>query len=298
MDGFALAERIRQDPQLESAIIMMLTSTEQGEDAARCKQLGISAYMVKPVRKGELLSAILNILGRLALTEDKVEGKAKQATSGLRILLVEDNPVNQTVGLRMLEKMGHSAELARNGQEALERIVEQKFDLVLMDVQMPEMDGLTATQHIRASEKKSGGHLPIIATTARAMRGDREACLAAGMDGYVSKPISREELEAAIVEQTSHPGHRDPLPAAVSANKPATASKMGGWDVRESLERIGNDECLLREVTDIFLEETPKLLGRLREAVTSQAAEIVERTAHSLKGELALLRIVSGRPCA
>jgi CheY-like chemotaxis protein len=186
----------------------------------------------------------------------------------------------------MLEKMGHSAELARNRQEALERIVEQEFDVVLMDVQMPEMDGLTATQHIRASEKKSGGHLPIIAMTARAMRGDRETCLAAGMDGYVSKPISREELQAAIVEQTSHLGHRDPRPAAASAIKPATASKMGGWDARKFLERIGNDESLLREVTDIFLEETPKLLGRLREAVTSHAAEIVEKR-HSLKGELA-----------
>jgi signal transduction histidine kinase/CheY-like chemotaxis protein/integral membrane sensor domain MASE1 len=287
MDGFALAEHIRQDPQLESAIIMMLTSTEQGEDAARCRQLGISAYIVKPIRKAELLSAILNILGRRALHEDKGEGKAKQATSGLRILLVEDNPVNQTVGLRMLEKMGHRADLARNGQEALERIVEQIFDVVLMDVQMPEMDGLTATQHIRASEKKSGGHLPIIAMTARAMRGDRETCLAAGMDGYVSKPISREELQAAIVEQTSPLNRQDPRPVAASAPKLASASKMGGWDARKFLERIGNDESLLREVTDIFLEETPKLLARLREAVTAQAAEIVERTAHSLKGELA-----------
>ncbi len=286
MDGFALAKQIREDPALDNAIIMMLTSTEQGEDAARCRQLGISAYLVKPIRKAELLSSILNILGRHARDETKTEGEAKPTTSGLRILLVEDNPVNQTVGLRMLEKIGHSAELARNGQEALEKIVEQKFDVVLMDVQMPEMDGLTATQHIRASEKKSGGHLPIIAMTARAMRGDRETCLAAGMDGYVSKPISREELQAAIEEQTSQLGREAPLPA-VSANKPVPASKVGGWDARKFLERIGNDESLLREVTDIFLEETPKLLARLHEAVASQAAEMVERTAHSLKGDLA-----------
>ncbi len=287
MDGFALAKHIRQDPALDSAIIMMLTSTEQGEDAARCRQLGISAYMVKPIRKAELLSSILNILGRHARDETNAEGKARPITSGLRILLVEDNPVNQTVGLRMLEKMGHTAELARNGQEALERIVEQKFDVVLMDVQMPEMDGLTATQHIRASEKKSGVHLPIIAMTARAMRGDRETCLAAGMDGYVSKPISREELQAAILEQTSHLGCRDQRPATTSATKHPTPSKMSGWDARKFLERIGNDESLLREVTEIFLEETPKLLTRLHEAVASQAAELLERTAHSLKGELA-----------
>ena len=287
MDGFDLAKRIRQDPQLDSAIIMMLTSTEQGEDAARCRQLGIAAYMVKPIRKAELLSSILNILGRHTLDETKTERKSKQAASGLRILLVEDNPVNQAVGLRMLEKLGHNAELARNGQEALERIVEERFDVVLMDVQMPEMDGLTATQHIRASEKKSGEHLPIIAMTARAMRGDRETCLAAGMDGYVSKPIGREELQAAIMEQTGHLVRRNHRQADASAITSAPPSKTTGWDPHKFMERIGNDESLLREVTDIFLDQTPKLMERLREAVASRSAEVLERTAHSIKGDLA-----------
>jgi signal transduction histidine kinase/CheY-like chemotaxis protein/integral membrane sensor domain MASE1 len=183
MDGFALVERMRQDPQLASAVIMMLTSSDQSGDAARCRQLGIAAYLVKPIRKSELLSAILSTLGRPALpapTGPKVRENASPGKRGLRILLVEDNPVNQTVGLRMLGKMGHDAGLAKNGKEALARIAEEKFDLVLMDVQMPEMDGLTATQHIRANEKITGVHLPIVAMTARAMRGDREECLAAG----------------------------------------------------------------------------------------------------------------------
>jgi CheY-like chemotaxis protein len=189
--------------------------------------------------------------------------------------------------VKTLERTGCEIEVASDGAEAVWAFERGTFDVVLMDVQMPEMDGLTATQHIRASEKKSGGHLPIIAMTARAMRGDRETCLAAGMDGYVSKPISREELQAAIVEQTNHHSRPDARPATVSATKPATASRLSGWDARKFLERIGNDESLLREVTDIFLEETPKLLARLHEAVASQSAEVLERTAHSLKGELA-----------
>jgi two-component system, sensor histidine kinase and response regulator len=141
-----------------------------------------------------------------------------------------------------------------------------------MDVQMPEMDGLTATRHIRASEKQKGGHLPIVAMTARAMRGDREICLAAGMDGYVSKPISWEELEAAIAKQTGKPVCSNSRPAAPPAT--VATSRESGWDAKQFLDRIGGDESLLREVTDIFLEETPKLLRRLREAIEKQDAEV------------------------
>jgi CheY-like chemotaxis protein len=282
-DGFALAKRIRQDPQLDSAIIMMLTSTEQGEDAARCRQLGISAYLVKPIRKAELLSSILNILGPRALAETKVKETPKQMDSGLRILLVEDNPVNQTVGLRMLEKMGHNAELARNGQEALERIVEQ--DLTWSDGRADAGDGRPHGHPIFGRAKRSWADTCQSSPSARAMRGERKTCLAAGMDGYLSKPTSRGELAAAIDEQTNPLARRDRRPAAASETKPAAASKMGGWDARKFLERIGNDESLLREVTDIFLEQTPNLLARLLEAIGSQAAEVLERTAHSLKWE-------------
>ncbi len=197
MDGFELAEQIRQDPRLAGAVIMMLSSTGQAGDAARCRQLGISAYLIKPIRKPELLSAILTALGQAPADAVRSAGKAKDPEpigSGLRILLVEDNRINQTVALRMLEKMGHQAVLANNGLEALEQLSSKEFDLVLMDVQMPEMDGLTATKQIRAMEKDTGRHIAIVAMTARAMRGDREICLAAGMDAYLSKPIDREEL--------------------------------------------------------------------------------------------------------
>ena len=287
MDGFELAKRIREDPQLAGAVIMMLTSTDQSGDAARCRQLGIASYLVKPIRKSELLSAILTTLGRplgAPATPPAVHEKANQGRHGLQLLLVEDNPVNQTVGLRMLQKMGHVVALAKNGKEALERIAKDKFDLVFMDVQMPEMDGLTATRHIRASERLSGRHQRIIAMTARAMRGDREVCLAAGMDGYISKPIAREELESAIQQYTGEV-HQSAGPS----EPPAPPRTVSGWDARVFLEKIGGDESLLREVTDILLEETPKLIARLRKAVETADAETLETTAHSLKGELSYL---------
>jgi two-component system sensor histidine kinase/response regulator len=286
MDGFELAKRIREDPQLADAVIMMLTSTDQSGDAARCRQLGIARYLVKPIRKSELLSAVLATLGqpvRAPATPPAVHEKAEQGSHGLQILLVEDNPVNHTVGLRMLQKMGHVVALAKNGKEALERIAKNKFDLVFMDVQMPEMDGLTATRHIRASERLSGRHQRIIAMTARAMRGDREVCLAAGMDGYISKPIAREELESAI-QQYAGEIHPSAGPSETAIPPPAS-----GWDARVFLEKIGGDESLLREVTDILLEETPKLIARLRKAVETADAETLETTAHSLKGELSYL---------
>jgi signal transduction histidine kinase/DNA-binding response OmpR family regulator/integral membrane sensor domain MASE1 len=286
MNGFELAEQIRQDPRLASAMIMMLTSTDQSGDAARCRQLGIAAYLVKPIRKSELLSAILRTLGRPTLpaaTVPKAREKTSQGMRGLRILLAEDNPVNQIVGLRMLEKLGHTTALAKDGKEALARIAEEKFDLVLMDVQMPEMDGLTATQHIRELEKKAGGHLPIVAMTARAMRGDREECLAAGMDGYISKPISREELEAALLE---HAGSADESLPLEEAPPSAPVPVAEGWDAHKLLEKLGGDKKLLREITDIFLDETPKLIARLQQAIQAGNAELVETTAHSLKGAL------------
>ncbi|HST09630.1 MAG TPA: response regulator [Terriglobales bacterium] len=197
---------------------------------------------------------------------------------------MEDNPVNQTVGLRMLEKMGHVTALAKNGREALEQIAAETFDLVFMDVQMPEMDGLTATEQIRANEKMSGQHLPIVAMTARALRGDRETCLASGMDGYISKPIAREELELAIAE---HSGKTQPAaPRRETAKTPTEQSAAPGWDARKFLEKIGGDENLLKEVTDIFFEETPKLIQGLRVAIEVGDPAAVETVAHTLKGEL------------
>ena len=207
MDGFTLVERIRQHEDLHRTTIMMLTSVGQRGDAARCRQLGIAAYLIKPVGQSQLLEAVLNVLGtgRQAAHEAPLVTRhsLRERKTGLRVLLAEDNPVNQKLAERLLEKRGYKVVVASNGRQALRALEKERFDLVLMDVSMPEMDGLEATRAIRAAELKTGSHLPIVAMTAHAMKGDRERCLDAGMDGYVSKPIQAKELFE-VAEQALH----------------------------------------------------------------------------------------------
>ncbi len=197
MDGFDLAARIKNSPHLTEAVIMMLTSGEQKGDINRCRELGIAAYLTKPVRRAELRSAIVRaVTGRIAPSMTQVltrEASAVPAGARMRILLAEDNIVNQRVAFRILEKQGYSVVVASNGIEALKAMQDHDFDLVLMDVQMPEMGGFEATEKIRRSERP-GTRIPIIAMTAHAMTGDRERCLAAGMDDYISKPARAAAL--------------------------------------------------------------------------------------------------------
>jgi two-component system, sensor histidine kinase and response regulator len=202
LEGFAVAERIQKDARFTGPILIMLTSAGLRGDAARCRELGIRAYLPKPVKRSELLEAVRTALG----PQNQTEGDARLITvhsmreprGRLRILLAEDNAVNQKLAVRVLEKRGHVVVVAETGKAALETLEKQPFDLVLMDVQMPVMDGLEATLAIRVREKESGEHIPIIAMTASAMVGDKERCLEAGMDGYVSKPLQIKELFAAI----------------------------------------------------------------------------------------------------
>jgi signal transduction histidine kinase/CheY-like chemotaxis protein len=201
MNGFELAERIKLDPLLSAATIMMLTSSEYQGDAARCRELGIAAYLVKPIRKSELLNAILTVLGSPAVSPPELITRATlRETRSLRVLVAEDNAINQTLIVRLLQKMGHIPTTVANGLEAWEILERERFDLVLMDVQMPEMDGFSATRAIRDTERQTENYVPIIALTANAMKGDEEACLAAGMDGYLSKPISGRKLDEAITQ--------------------------------------------------------------------------------------------------
>jgi len=203
MDGFVLAERVKQLPHLAGATIMMLTSIGQLGDSARCRELGIAAYLVKPIRQSELLDAIRAALGAVALPKlaQAVATTVEAPPRGekqLRILLAEDNLVNQRLAVRLLERSGYAVTVAANGIAALQALEAQAFDLVLMDVQMPDMDGLEATAAIRERERRTGAHIPIVAMTAHAMKGDAERCLASGMDGYVAKPVHAEALLAAI----------------------------------------------------------------------------------------------------
>jgi two-component system sensor histidine kinase/response regulator len=202
MDGFSLVERIRQRPDLSTVtIIMMLSSGGNRGDAARCQQLGLAAYLMKPIRRSELREALVRVLGARnheratpLLTSDLVRSPAAPP-AGLRVLLAEDNPVNQLVMTRLLEKRGHHVVLAVNGREVLALLDRGRYDVVFMDLQMPEMDGLEATAAIRARERTSGLHQAVIALTAHAVKGDSERCRAAGMDGYLSKPIALQDLD-------------------------------------------------------------------------------------------------------
>ncbi len=198
MDGFALAEQIRGQINLRRTAIMMLTSAAQRGDAARCRELGVGAYLIKPIVQSQLLEAVRNVLGTLAEPETKLlRGTRPSRPEGsrrLNVLLAEDNLVNQKLATRLLENHGHTVTVAANGRDTLALLEQRRFDLVLMDVSMPAMDGFEATAAIRAREALSGEHVPVIAMTAHAMTGDRERCLAAGMDGYVSKPIRAREL--------------------------------------------------------------------------------------------------------
>jgi PAS domain S-box-containing protein len=205
MDGFAMAEAIKKDPQLAATSVVMLTSAAQQGDGARCRALGIAAYLTKPIGQAELQQAMLAVLGMPLNGADPVHvvtrHSLRESRRKLHILVVEDNMVNQLVAARVLAKRGHTVIVAANGTEALAALhgpASESFDLILMDVQMPGMDGFEVTGIIRASEKASGVHVPIIAMTAHTMKGDEERCLAAGMDGYTSKPIQVEQLFATI----------------------------------------------------------------------------------------------------
>ena len=201
MDGFSLVEQIKKESQLQNIPIMMLTSSGQRGDVALCHELGVAAYLTKPVGEAEFLEATLRSLGRMpavAMCQVMTRHSLSEARRILSVLVVDDNPVNQHVAVRLVEKQGHSVVAVGSGRAALEILENKTFDVVLMDVQMPDMDGFEATTLIRQKERQTEGHIPIIAMTAYAMQGDREHCIASGMDAYVSKPINIKELFAAI----------------------------------------------------------------------------------------------------
>ena len=286
MDGFTLAEQILANPRWRSATLMMLSSAALHEDAARCKALGVAAYLTKPLRQSTLLDAIMTALGpRL---ETQLEPAAAPALpivkSGrsLKLLLAEDNAVNQKLAVRLLQRAGHSVIIAGNGRQAVEAAACEAFDAVLMDVQMPEMDGLEATAAIRAKEQGTGRHVPIIAMTAHAMKGDRERCLEAGMDGYVAKPLQIDALLAILAEIGLMQSDRAPGSAAAE-------SASAAFDREQALKHVQGDMDLLRELTALFLEECPKHLNAMRQAIAERDAQKLQHTAHALKGSAAVI---------
>jgi PAS domain S-box-containing protein len=276
-DGFSLAAKIRDEPELVGATVMMLTSADRQGSVERCRELGIRAYLLKPVKHSELLDTILTALGAGRPSE---KGAAKPAAPavrparvGRRVLLAEDNAVNQRLAIRLLEKLGHQVVLAADGREAVAAWEREPFDLVLMDVQMPEMGGFEATAEIRRREEATGRHTPIIALTARAMKGDRERCLEAGMDAYVAKPIQAQELAHAIhalLPETPAPLPPEPPP--------------DGVDAHQALRSVGGDRDLLRELVQVFRESCPEMMAKVRAAVATGSGPQLRQAAHTLKG--------------
>jgi signal transduction histidine kinase/DNA-binding response OmpR family regulator len=288
MDGFELAERIQKDPRLAGAGIMMLTSDGRQSDA-RCRELDILACLAKPIRKSELLSTVRAVLGEALVDPSPVvieRQSPKTSSRRLRILVAEDNLVNQKAVTGMLEKLGHSPKVVANGMEVLSLLEIEPFDLVLLDGQMPVMDGLTTSRKIREKEQETGRHIPIIAMTAHAMKHYQERCMQAGMDGYISKPANSKQIDDAIAKilgsKTNHEVASGPaiLPA------PPTV-----WNPAKALARLGGDAQLLNEIVNIFLEESPKQIAQLRQALKESDGETVERIAHTMISELGYLDI-------
>ncbi|MFQ5742431.1 MAG: histidine kinase N-terminal 7TM domain-containing protein [Acidobacteriota bacterium] len=305
MDGFELAEHVNEQPQLAGVTLMMLTSGGQRGDGARCLELGIAAYLTKPIPRSTLRDAITTSLARASggelPTTLVTRHSIREQRRRLRILLADDNPVNQQMTVLMLEDEGYKVEVAGDGREAIEALRGSEFDLVLMDVQMPEVDGIEATKVIREQEKERGGHLPILALTAHAMKGDRERFLAAGMDGYLSKPFKAEELLEAIEGLAlSGPeggatgrvgaamGQRGVVADqdAVQTGRESSDSQRGHFDKDKALSGVKGKSELLGKVVGVFLDDYPGVMARLDEAIARQDSAAVRQSAHRLKGSL------------
>jgi signal transduction histidine kinase/DNA-binding response OmpR family regulator len=288
MDGFAVAALVRRQAVLAGTTLLMLTSAGQPEDIARCQELGIHAYLMKPVKQSELLDAIFTALGTSAGDAESAAMTAPAALRRrpLRVLLAEDNSINQKLAVRLLEKEGHNISVVGNGREAAAAVQSKRFDVVFMDVQMPEMDGLESTALIRQGEASHGGYapdggrIPIIAMTAHAMKGDREKCLEAGMNGYVAKPLQVEELWRALDELVPV---RD-QPSAPQPNVQATQPAAELFDKAAALKRTGGDTELLRELVQMFLQECPGLLREIHAAIAAHDTPKLRRVSHTLKG--------------
>ncbi len=283
IDEFAVAQQIVADGEVHPQIIMLTSANAQG-DGARCRQIGVAGYLIKPVRQGELYDTISAAIARLEHAAPQLqEPERGDEVRVARVLLAEDNVVNQKVAVGLLSPRGHVIDVVANGEEAVRAVRDQAYDIVLMDVQMPIMSGLEATQAIRALEAHTGRHTRIVAMTAHAMKGDREACLAAGMDGYLSKPVDRKAL-LAVVEKNAPFG--------------VTPAPTTGMDLQAMRARLGGDEDLMGEIMQLFLDDCPTRLANIARALSDGDADAVQIAAHTLKGAVAQLSATTVATCA
>ena len=301
MDGFAVAEALRGGDHHADTTLMMLTSSGLRGDATRCKELGLNAYLTKPISLTELREALESSIGKSADENTLItQHSLREMRSSHSILLAEDNLVNQKLAIKLLEKQGHIVTVADNGRIAVDAWSKGNFDLILMDMMMPEMDGLEATRQIRSIEQSEGrGRIPIIAMTANAMTGDRERCLESGMDGYVSKPVKPEVLYQEIDQimratstQTDAMAEAKStsaaLSAAAAASKPtAILDKLPVYDRADALSRIADDEELLTTLLDMFIADAPSYLVEIDNALAAEDWPRLLRAGHTVKGVFA-----------
>ena len=307
MDGFELAKRIRSDPRFDDLVLITLTSAGRPGDGALCEQLGIGSYLLKPITPTELRDAILLTVARehepASETHLVTRHSLKEAWQAMHVLLVEDNKVNQKLALHILERLGHVVEVASNGREAVEILETKDFDLVLMDIQMPEMGGIEATAKIREREAAEGGHVPIVAMTAHAMTGDRERFLDAGMDEYISKPINQERLREVVRSLAVPAGEGAPAadhePPTTAPPSPATGqTTLPAFDRAELMERVESDLELLSTLVGVFKADRPNLMGAIEEAIAVGDAEALTDAAHTIKGALSVFGAEPARALA
>lgn len=297
MDGYEFVENMRADPALADIQVVVLTSGSRTGDLERCRQLDITSQLMKPAKQSELYNTILGAAGLRSPDADATaQSREIRHPQALRILLAEDGKANQKLAVGLLNRFGHEVVVAGNGQEAVNLWKSENPDLILMDIQMPVMDGLEATATIRSQELALQlSPTPIIAMTAHAMKGDRERCLNSGMNGYVSKPVRRNELFVAISEAAEfHSDRAGAEPAqktesTTSEQSPYSASGLIDW--RASLESVGNDVQLLQEVISAFLEECPALTRQLRDSLEKRDFETLHRAAHTIKGSMRLYEV-------
>jgi len=279
MDGLETVAMIRENEAFAQVPVLLLSSADRAGYSARSRSLGIARSLIKPIKQSDLLEAIGVALEAAPPVEthdhaprhSEAPEDEPVAVESRRVLLAEDGAINQQVAVRLLEERGHSVVVVNNGRAAVEQVAAQPFDVVLMDVQMPEMDGLEATAAIRRAEAQTSGHIPIVAMTAHAMKGDRDRFLAAGMDGYVAKPVRPHELYAAVEGLHSALGRET-----------ASADVSFEWDA--ALERVGGDEAMLRDLAEMFFAECPKLMQQIREHIAGADGPELRRAAHTLKG--------------
>ena len=287
MDGFDLVRRIRETPSLKAATVLMLTSVHTTEDVARADELGISSYLIKPVRRSALLSVITESLVGSPGSREEPVSPLSRATSGksLKVLVAEDNPVNRKLAASILQRAGHDAILVTNGKEAVEAVTRERFDVVLMDVQMPVMGGFEATRLIREAEASSGRRTPIIAVTAHAMKGDREDCFAAGMDGFAPKPIQ----SAKLLEMLDRLGSES-TPAVTARAESADNTDPAILDEVGLMKIVSGNQALAGELAGLFLEDLAPRVTEITAAVDGRDAERLRMGAHALAGSALTLK--------